>query len=257
MSRTAIVLTAAPIEAKSVYQGFVDRGVHLDTAQIAGHNCDQGVFSGANGNSWRIVLAQPIEKGPHAMHSVVKDMLTAERPELLLMVGMCGGIEEHGASEDAVIVAKQVVNYEPRRLRPDGPHLIPSGYRCDPRILGCLNALDRRGALSYVAANGESAIKLLTKVIGSGESLVDDLASPERTKIVGLSDDLVGVEQEGHGLYHPLWEELLRGTPPPYALIKGVSDLGDGHMQENKLERQKRATLRALAVALAIIENFV
>ena len=75
---------------------------------------------------------------------------------------------------------------------------------------------------------------------------------------MGLSGDLaLGVEQEGHGLYHPLWEELLlRGAPPPYALIKGVSDLADGRMPEKKSERQTRATLRALTVALAIIENF-
>jgi hypothetical protein len=64
------------------------------------------------------------------------------------------------------------------------------------------------------------------------------------------------VEQEGHKLYHPLWEDLLRGAPPPYALVKGVSDLGDGQMNENKLMRQERATLRALTVALAIIESF-
>jgi len=53
-----------------------------------------------------------------------------------------------------------------------------------------------------------------------------------------------------------LWEELLRGNPPPYALIKGVSDLADGGMPENKLERQERATLRALQVAIAVIKNF-
>ena len=64
------------------------------------------------------------------------------------MVGMCGGIEENGASENAVIVAKQVLNYEPRRLRPDGPSLTPSNYRCDPRILDCLNALPTVAARS-------------------------------------------------------------------------------------------------------------
>jgi hypothetical protein len=149
-----------------------------------------------------------------------------------------------------------VLNYEPQRLRPDGPSLKPSSYRCDPRILGCINALCRRGAIDRAAEDGEAAIELLIKDVGSGEKLIDDLNSPERARIVGLSGDLVGVEQEGHGLYHPLWEDQLRGAPPPYALIKGVSDLADGGMPEDKLKRQTRATLRALTVALAIIENF-
>jgi hypothetical protein len=117
-------------------------------------------------------------------------------------------------------------------------------------------ALDRRGTLGRGAEEGEAAIELLTKDIGSGKKLIDDLNSPERGRIIRLSGDLVGVEQEGHGLYHPLWEDLLRGAPPPYALIKGVSDLADGSMRQDKSERQKRATLRALTVALAIIENF-
>jgi hypothetical protein len=97
---------------------------------------------------------------------------------------------------------------------------------------------------------------LLLKAIGSGEKVIDDLNSPERANIVRLSGDLVGVETEGHGLYHPLWEDLLKGAPPPYALVKGVSDLVDGKMSENKLMRQKRATLRALTVAIAIIDSF-
>lgn len=256
MPRTALLLTAAAVEAKSVYQGLAAAGIELAAVQIAGHECDQGTVKSRNGEPWRIVLVQPVEKGPHSMQSAVKDMLSELRPDMLLMIGMCGGIEENGANEDAVVIAKQVFNYEPRRLRPDGPHLTPSTYRCDPRILECVNALERRGALDPIAATGEPAIKLLMKAVGSGEKLVDDLNSSERALIVGLSDDLVGVEQEGHALYHSLWEELLRGAPPPYALIKGVSDLVDGSMRTDKLERQRRATLRALAVGLAIVQNY-
>jgi nucleoside phosphorylase len=255
VQRTSILLTAAAIEAKSIYGALERQGIRLNQVRVAGHTLDHGVLPGAGGGSWRVVLAQPIEKGPHAMQGLVKDLLVEMHPDLLLMVGMCGGIEENGANENSVIVAKQVLNYEPQRLRSDGPSLKPSSYRCDPRILDCLNALDRRGLLA-LRAGDDAAIELLTKDIGSGEKLIDDLMSPERAKIVKLSSDLVGVEQEGHGLYHPLWENLLRGVSPPYALIKGVSDLGDGQMRENKLARQTRATLRALSVAIAIIENF-
>jgi hypothetical protein len=218
--RTAVLLTAAPIEAKSVYQGLGRRGIRLESLPIAGHTFEHGTFASANGASWRVVLAQPLEKGPHAMQSLVKDVLAEMRPELLLMVGMCGGIEENGANENSVIVAKQVLNYEPQRLRPDGPSLKPSSYRCDPRILACLNALDRRGLLGRAAEDGEAPIELLAKDIGSGEKLIDDLNSPERAKIVKLSGDLVGVEQEGHGLYHPLWKTCYEALRRPTLLSK-------------------------------------
>ncbi|MGJ5068848.1 HEAT repeat domain-containing protein [Bradyrhizobium oligotrophicum] len=255
LPRTAVILTAAPIEAKAVYQSLMDREVHLGEARVAGHVVDEGMLNVA-GNSWRVVLAQPLLKGPHSMQSLVKDVLSELRPEIILMVGMCGGIRENRATEGAVIVAKQVLNYEPQRLRQNDRTLNPSNYRCDPRILGCVNALSRRGVLDRIGGDGEPAIEVLTKDIGSGEKLIDDLNSAERASIVALSGDMVGVEQEAHGLYHPLWEEPLRGAPPPYAMIKGISDLADGSMLEDKLARQTRATKRALAVALAIIQNF-
>jgi nucleoside phosphorylase len=256
VTRTAVLLTAAPIEAKSVYEDLGRRGIRLSQVPVAGRTLDQGNFTSAKGASWRLLLAQPVEKGPHSMQSIVKDVLAEVRPELLLMVGMCGGIEENGATENAVIAAKQVLNYEPQRLRPAGPSLTPSSYRCDPRIADCINAIARRGEIGAAVEEGDAPIELLLKAIGSGEKVIDDLNSPERANIVRLSGDLVGVETEGHGLYHPLWEDLLKGAPPPYALVKGVSDLVDGKMSENKLMRQKRATLRALTVAIAIIDSF-
>jgi len=159
VSRIAVLLTAASIEAKSVYRGLERREIRLESMRVAGRTFDFGGFTGTNGASWRLVLAQPVEKGPHAMQSLVKDVLAELRPDLLLMVGMCGGIKENGASEGAVIVAKQVLNYEPQRLRAEGPSLTLSNYRCDPRVLDCLNAIDRRSSFDLAVEDGEEPIK--------------------------------------------------------------------------------------------------
>lgn len=223
---------------------------------VAGRTIDRCKLSLRNGRNCNLILAQPVEKGPQSMQSLVEALVTGVSPNVLFMVGMCGGIPEHGAKGNSVIVAKQVLNYQRRRIGAAGPALTPLNYRCHPSVLERLNAARRRGAMEGLSVGETPGVSILTKDVASGEFLIDDLHSDERAKIVGLSDDLVGAEMEGHGLYHSMWESAINSEVVPYALIKGVSDYCDGQMQEYKERRQMDATLRALAVTVEIIENW-
>ncbi|MCP4657940.1 MAG: hypothetical protein GY856_21235 [bacterium] len=61
----------------------------------------------------RCLVAQPSDKGPHATQALTSDLLRTFHPELVLLVGIAGGLDERGVREGDVIVARRVYNYEP------------------------------------------------------------------------------------------------------------------------------------------------
>ena len=163
------------------------------------------------------------------------------------MVGMCGGLPENKADDNSVIIARQIFNYEPQRLKENMNCFKPSIYRCLPVINNLVNGLQSEGSFGDINVH--------FKDYASGEKLIDDLKSKLRGKIIDMSNDIVGVEMEGHGLFHALWEYQIHQNIP-VTLIKGVSDFCDGTLNENKAQRQKNATQQALLVAITILENW-
>jgi nucleoside phosphorylase len=254
---TVLLVTAISTEARSVLRALKERGTRMESTVVNGRTVDRGTFAVAGGRSVSLILAQAVEKGPQAMQAMVASLLGELNPALVLMVGVCGGLPEHGAAQNSVVLARQLHNYERRRERGGLPRLTPQVYRCSPAVIDRVNAAERHGALDAAEIGGVRGVKLHLKDMASGEGLVDDLRSPERQLIVALSDDLVGVEMEGHGLYHEMWERALQGRHDvPYAMIKGVGDFCDGQMTTDKDARQDAATRRALELALAIIERW-
>jgi hypothetical protein len=83
-----------------------------------------------------------------------------------------------------------------------------------------------------------------------------DPNSAVRRRIEAQSVDIIAFETEGHGMLHPLWEHDRKGLRPiPAGLIKTVTDLGDQDMLEDKEARQRKGTLRAMRVALALVPH--
>jgi HEAT repeat protein/nucleoside phosphorylase len=248
----ALIVTAITLESGTIAAMLKEQLWSMTPLQVAGREVDR--FEPlASPTATTIILAQAVEKGPQAMQSLVSALVPALKPICVLMVGVCGGLPEHGAAQNSVVIARQLYNYERRRERKE-PRLTPQVYRCDPGVIDRINAAVRRGVLDDVELGGLRGVKLHLKDMASGEGLIDDVGSPERERILALSDDLVGVEMEGHGLYHQMWESALLGPGViPYAVIKGVSDFCDGQMAADKDARQDAAARRAMRVALAVI----
>lgn len=200
------------------------------------------------GRTWDVFLGQPTEKGGPAAQSLLQDLVRAHRPEIVLMVGMCGGFPENGAKEGTVILARQVFNYEHARLREGVSAWSPTSYRSTPRLLDLANALAAEGALGGIELK-------TTKDYASGDKLIDDLGSDLRQKILAFSGDILGFEMEAPDLLHAAWE-LGRTMQLNVAVAKGVSDFGDGKLRADKENRQRIATQNAAQVALKLLAAF-
>ncbi len=248
VAETALIIAAVPDERRAILEHLRDQhGTMTETVELKGRYYDVFTWPG-RGKWWQVYVGQPTEKGPHATSALVPDFVRSRPPQLVLMVGMCGGLPEHGATEGDVVVARHVYNYEPGRDRGGESRWTPSSYRGTPRVRDLANQLNAKGTFGAVKVH-------TSKDYGSGESLLDDLQSQSRERIVAFSDDLIAFEMEGVGLLHAAWE-LLRTNTFEVALVKGVADYGDGKQRDNKAERQRRATQNALAVALSLLTHY-
>ncbi len=197
------------------------------------------------------LVAQPSEKGPHATQALTSDLLRTFQPELVLLVGVAGGLDERGVGEGDVIVARRVYNYEPGRLKEAGLEGRPEPYRCSARVVDLAQALSADGTLIDVLQGR----KLHVKDYASGEKVVMDRASELRQRIMALAPDLFAFEMEGHGLLHSVWEAA-RGTNVQCGVVKCISDFGDAGISEGKAERQRTASRRSVQVALELLRNY-
>jgi nucleoside phosphorylase len=244
----ALILVAVVTERKALLTELKEQNISLADDEIAGRYVDRFSLPGRKG-AWQVVVGQSTEKGPHAAQAAVQDFVRSLNPTLVLLVGMCGGLPEHNANEKSVIVARQVLNYEPARIRNGHSIWSPTAYRGSPRITDLANALTARDTLPDINI-------ITNKDYGSGEKLVDDLNSDIRANLLAHSGDLVGFEMEGQGMLHALWE-LQRNNPTVQAsVLKGVSDFGDGQMRSKKEERQTSATRRAVRLGLEILRRY-
>lgn len=247
--RTALILVAVTTERRALLAEAKEQNISITNDEFGGRYVDRFVLPGRSVSSWSVIVGQSTEKGPQGAQAAIQDFVRLLNPDLVMLVGMCGGLSEHGASEKSVIVARQVSNYEPARIRAGQTAWSPTTYRSSPRITDLANAIAARDIFPDIQI-------ITNKDYGSGEKLIDDLTSNLRLSLLGYSGDLVGFEMEGHGMLHALWE-LQRNNPSIQAsMIKGVSDFGDGLMRENKEARQVVATRRAVQLALEILRQY-
>jgi nucleoside phosphorylase len=247
--RSVLFLVSVMIERKALLEELRAQGFNPKDGEIDGRYVDTFSISGRNSQSWHVIVGQGTEKGPHAAQALVHDLAVRVGPEIIILLGMCGGLPEHGATETSVIVARQVTNYEPTRFREGQSAWSPTTYRTAARITDLTNALASRNTFPdlHIVTN---------KDYGSGEKLIDDLSSELRGQLLSVSGDLIGFEMEGHGMLHGLWELQRNNVAIQATIIKGVSDFGNGQMQENKERRQVLATRRAARLALEILRAY-
>ncbi len=202
-----------------------------------------------NGRPLSCIQIQPSDKGSSSAQALITDLQRDFRPQLMLMVGVCGGFSERGANLYDVIMAFQVHGYERERLIATGNQYQPQSYRFSAEPIGIARSLNTGGLLDEALEGGKFHIK----DYAAGEKVIADLDAPLRKRLLEISGDIYGVEMEGHGILHATWENSRHGSLVQTALIKGVSDCCDGDMRIDKDLKQSVAATRAVRVALALI----
>ena len=199
-----------------------------------------------------MVITQATDKGGQSASAVTHDVVAEFRPQLVLIVGVCGGFPERKVALNDVILARNIFNYDPERVQPDGAGGRPQVYRTDEQLLRLASYLDNRGNLDSTLGGS----KLHIKDYASGEKVIAWREARLRADLLGLSTDVYGVETEAHGVMHAIWETFKADQFVGGGMIKCVSDLGDEEMGVDKASKQSEAARKAARLALDIVAAF-
>ncbi|MFI6099763.1 HEAT repeat domain-containing protein [Lentzea sp. NPDC051213] len=246
------LLTAVPVETKALFQVLEERGVATTELQHEGRYYDVFELTAAGRPPVRVVTTQATDQGGQPAAAVTRDLLSRFQPDLVFLVGVCGGFGEHGVALGDVLLARAVFDYGPEKVRPEGGGLRPQVHKTDPQILRLVTRLETRGRLDASLGGHE----LRVKDFASGEKVIAWRESALRAELLGLSADIGGVETEAHGVLHTIWEAFRAKEFVDGAMLKCVSDLGDEEMTVDKKTKQTEAALRAARVALDVAEAF-
>ncbi|WP_052844936.1 HEAT repeat domain-containing protein [Streptomyces sp. NRRL S-31] len=246
------LLTAVPVETRALLTVLAERGTATTEVQLDGRYYDVFELVSADRPPVRVVTTQATDQGGQSAAAVTRDLLSAFRPDLVFLVGVCGGFAEHGVSPGDVLLAREVFDYGPEKVRPEGGGLRPQVYRTDEQVLRLATRLDTQGRLDASLAGHE----LLVKDFASGEKVIAWRDSALRARLLEQSADIGGVETEAHGVLHAIWETFKAKGFVGGAMLKCVSDLGDEEMAVDKKARQTEAARRAARVALDVAAAF-
>ncbi|MGW1809076.1 HEAT repeat domain-containing protein [Streptomyces sp. NPDC002078] len=246
------LLTAVPVETKALFHALDERGITAHEVQRDGRYYDVFELVSAGQPAVRVVTTQATDQGGQSAAAVTRDLLSTFRPDLVFLVGVCGGFGERGVSLGDVLLAREVFDYGPEKVRPEGGGLRPQVYRTDGQVLRLVTRLDTRGRLDASLGDGE----LLVKDFASGEKVIAWRDSELRAQLLNLSADIGGVETEAHGVLHAIWEAFKAKDFVGGAMLKCVSDAGDEEMTMDKKAKQTEAARRAARVALDVAAAF-
>lgn len=204
----------------------------------------------AKGATLKCALVQATLKGAQGSHALMNDVLRDLSPKLVIMVGVCGGFDERGLKPNDIIVAHQIFHYDRARIKDDGTHYQPQTYSFTARFLNWIGGLDVGGVLDDALAGATLHIK----DFAAGDKVIMSRNSEFRCEILNMSDDIYGIEMEGHGFLHAAWEAAASGHVET-AMIKSVSDFGDEDKNTDKDKRQHEAATRAAQVVLTVLRH--
>jgi nucleoside phosphorylase len=170
-------------------------------------------------------------------------------PQLLLVVGIAGGLKEDVALGD-VVAATWVYGYHGGKEDDPGFHARPRTWRSHhglTQVAGILAAISNGWAKSL---EGQPSVHL--KPIASGDVLLNSLISPLRERLREHYNDAVAIEMESAGVM----AAASLGDRMPVLTVRGISDLADGHKHPSDGDGlQPVAAAHAAAFAMAVLRE--
>ncbi|WP_031004316.1 5'-methylthioadenosine/S-adenosylhomocysteine nucleosidase [Streptomyces sp. NRRL F-5727] len=230
---TAVILTALPVEYEAVREHLRDAKelVHGDGTRV-----EQGRFEGA---PWSVAIA---ELGVGALNAAA---LTTQvvgwlRPQVLLFIGVAGGLKDDVAIGD-VVVGTKVYAVHGGKQTPQGFLARPEAWNGSHRLLQTARA----------ALRDLEGVRCHFKPIACGDVVLADDKSEFAEYIRVNYNDAYAIEMEGSGAAHAAH---LNGQDS--LVIRGISDRANSDKHEADASgSQQRAADQAAAVAMAILRR--
>lgn len=199
----------------------------------------------------RAICAHSTQMGLVAATYVSKQLITAYRPKVLLMTGVCGGIGDKPRLGD-VIVAEKSWDWQSGKWLENGDFEIAPDQRDGTSELVGFARGAKDNILHYHRGfPGNRPSEAPTLHVGplvSGSAVV---ANPEmHTKFIQQHRKAIGIDMECYGIYFSAFMSL---APSPKVLcIKCVSDLANRHKSD---DYQEYCSYLSAKVAFDVLER--
>src|SRR5258708_586760 len=222
-----VILTAVEVEFDAVL-------AHLPQAEETRCGSDGAIYERAllrttAGNEWELFVRRS-GRGNNAASKEALDSLRRLSPQLMLFVGVAGGLKDVRLGD--VVVAESVGQYDVGKVVSQDKgavgQLLPRGsiHRPDPELLDRARQeawtgrwVERIHSARAIPTR-KTPPKAIVEPIVSGEKVIAELKSYEGEQLRLLASQAVAVEMEGFGFLHALHDKPVKSL-----VIRGISDL--------------------------------
>ena len=230
MTRTAVVLTALPVEFKAV-------AGRLAGAEWQTHAQGSRYLVGTSG-AWRVAVAE-IGRGNEEASYSTERALQHFSPEVALFVGVAGGVKDVSLGD--VVFATEVHGYEYGKEVSDA--FVPRGQ------VGTAS-YDLVQAARYLRHELDGGFSVVVEPIAAGGKVVADAEAPTAEVIKRHYSQVVATEQEGLGFV----KAASARSGVSIGVIRGISDLLSGKAESDLAGWQDVAAGHAAEFAFALLD---
>jgi nucleoside phosphorylase len=246
VDRTAVILTALPVEYKAVRRHLLDL---TEFTHPSGTVYEIGNFADYEGQKWKTVLAEIGPGNPGAAAEIERAIATFS-PEVALFVGIAGGLKDVAIGD--VVVATKVYGYETGKAELEfrtRPVAFPSSYDLQQRARA---EAKRENWLKRINLLVPPSFHAFVAPTAAGEKVVASRRSNIATFIADNYGDALAIEMEGRGFL-----EAANSNQQVHALvIRGISDLIDQKSDADASGSQELAARNASAFAFEVLAKF-
>ena len=255
-TRKVVVLTALALEYAAVRSHLTDvdqrrtrSGTRYEVGLVRGEHLD-----------WEVHLAE-VDMGNSGAAAEVAGAIETFSPQVVLFVGVAGGLKPSDQRHGDVVVASMVYNVHSAKITSDpagGSQILsrPLGVPASHRLTQLVRAVSRMawmvdsltGKQPQATTSAPPSVHL--RAIVAGEVVLADPYSDLRKLIAERFNDAAAIDMESYGVY-----ETAHRYEVPVLAVRGLSDLVGDKNPVSDQELQPRAVANAASLAIALLSH--
>lgn len=252
---TAVVLTALPEELAAVSAQLKAAGADVSRLTVKGGAIYYEAPTAAQHVDW-IVYASFTEPTPASAAAGAADAILNFDPDIVVYLGIAGGIEKKGVKLGDVVAADMVLDYEIGKDTEEGfvSRTLQQHSAFTLKQLAGFALIDNKWRDRILPVETDLGLGLPVahlEPIAAGGKVVASTKSATYELIRRVADRAVAVEMEGSGFLGAVHRYGERGI-----VIRGISDLIDGKTEADKAGVRKQAAANAAAFAFELLYSF-
>lgn len=255
-TRKVVVLTALALEYATV-RSYLTEVVPRRTR--SGTRYEIGLVRGEH-LDWEVYLAE-VDMGNSGAAAEVAGAIETFSPQLILFVGVAGGLKPNDQRHGDVVVASMVYNVHSAKIAPDpagGSQVLSRtfGVPASHRLTQLVRAVSRMAWMVHPVTGKQlqgstSASPVVhLRAIVAGEVVLADPDSDLRKLIAERFNDAAAIDMESYGVY-----ETAHRYEVPVLAVRGLSDLIGDKNSASDQELQPRAAANAASFAIALLSH--